>query len=181
MHELKPRKTAVTIESMRDDGYAYDAYISREYWNGYLIPFFTLAQCERIVSDLRMFDTFYELRIEGTAVYMREIGDGNEWERLEEAESPENPKERLYALGGGSWMWQRQDNEMHTYLVVYGIYVDCSITGTEEHEIECFADEIDDEAQALADIIESMNECKHRGHDYWASVEEIIEEVGSEE
>lgn len=78
-------------------------------------------------------------------------------------------------------MSNTEDNEMHTYIAVYGVYEDGCISHEEEREIECFADEIEEEANALAEEIEEEYTNEHPKRDYWVNLIEIIKEDEADE
>lgn len=147
MHTLKKYKNLVTIEGLE---HPYEAYVSTDTWNGWLVPFFTLAQCEQIIEDLRLYDTYYETRIEGGHIFVREEDTSDEWEQLEEATNPENPQETLYSLGGCSWTWE-YENAMHTYSVTYEVLRDGYFYGdTEGRTIRCLPEEVEARAKDLS-------------------------------
>ena len=85
------------------------------------------------------------------------------------------PKTRKYFESGLRIKGEeRRNNEVMTYTIEYGVYINCHISGTESIEIEAETEEeARQKAQEYLDAEEQAEMEQHKGDDVWMPIEDI--------
>lgn len=88
------------------EGVEFDGWTADQSWNGWAMPFFEIGQASKL-AELLQDQLKYDLAQDA---FIGLSGDEEDLWSAQVIDLPDGGQEKVYAIGAGSWTWDRVEN-----------------------------------------------------------------------